>query len=76
MEHAGEGASAVFGELAAKFQRFVDAVNDVSEMSHQHDQRDESRQYEIWLKTVVRGAGRASCAASVWIRCRSPGKTT
>jgi len=47
----GKALSAVFGELAAKFQRFVDALNDVSEMSHPHDQRDVLRQYEIWLKT-------------------------
>ena len=60
----GKALSAVFGELAAKFQRFVDALNDVSEMSHQHDQRDVLRQYEIWLKTgspraagILRGLG-------------------
>jgi len=29
----------------------VDALNEVSEMAHQHDQRDVLRQYEIWLKT-------------------------
>lgn len=60
----GKALSAVFGELAAKFQRFVDALNDVSEMSHQHDHRDVLRQYEIWLKTgspraagILRGLG-------------------
>jgi hypothetical protein len=41
----------VFAELAAKFQRLVDALNDVSEMSHRHSDRDVLRQYEIWLKT-------------------------
>jgi hypothetical protein len=41
----------VFGELAQKFQRLVDALNDVSEMSHTHTDRDVLRQYEIWLKT-------------------------
>jgi hypothetical protein len=41
----------VFAELAEKFQRLVDALNDVSEMAHRHDQRDVLRQYEIWLKT-------------------------
>jgi hypothetical protein len=60
----GKALSAVFGELAAKFQRFVDALNDVSEMSHKHDHRDVMRQYEIWLKTgspraagILRGLG-------------------
>ncbi len=41
----------VFTELAHKFQRLVDALNDVSEMAHRHDHRDVLRQYEIWLKT-------------------------
>jgi hypothetical protein len=54
----------VFAELAGKFQRLVDALNDVSEMAHVHDSRDVLRQYEIWLKTgsprahgVLRGLG-------------------
>lgn len=47
----GRALSGVFAELAAKFQRVVDALNDVSEMAHRHDQRDVMRQYEIWLKT-------------------------
>jgi hypothetical protein len=41
----------VFAELAQKFQRLVDALNDVSEMSHTHTHSDVLRQYEIWLKT-------------------------
>jgi hypothetical protein len=41
----------VFAELAHKFQRLVDALNDVSEMSYTHSDRDVLRQYEIWLKT-------------------------
>ncbi len=47
----GRALGAVFAELAHKFQRVVDALNDVSEMAHQHDHRDVLRQYEIWLKT-------------------------
>jgi hypothetical protein len=47
----GRALRSVFGELATKFQRVVDALNDVSEMAHQHDHRDVMRQYEIWLKT-------------------------
>jgi hypothetical protein len=47
----GRALGAVFAELAVKFQRLVDALNDVSEMAHPHDSRDVLRQYEIWLKT-------------------------
>jgi hypothetical protein len=47
----GKALGTVFTELAQKFQRLVDALNDVSEMAHRHDQRDVLRQYEIWLKT-------------------------
>jgi hypothetical protein len=47
----GRALGSVFAELAVKFQRLVDALNDVSEMAHRHDQRDVLRQYEIWLKT-------------------------
>ena len=48
---AGRALGVVFAELARKFQRLVDALNEVSEMAHQHDHRDVLRQYEIWLKT-------------------------
>jgi hypothetical protein len=47
----GRALGTVFTELAQKFQRLVDALNDVSEMAHQHDHRDVLRQYEIWLRT-------------------------
>jgi hypothetical protein len=47
----GRALGSVFAELARKFQRVVDALNDVSEMAHKHDHRDVLRQYEIWLKT-------------------------
>jgi hypothetical protein len=60
----GRALASVFAELAAKFQRIVDALNDVSEMAHRHDHRDVLRQYEIWLKTgsprahgILRGLG-------------------
>jgi hypothetical protein len=54
--HGGRGPrgwarAGVFGELAQKFQRLVDALNDVSEMSYTHTDRDVLRQYEIWLRT-------------------------
>ena len=47
----GRALASVFAELAQKFPRLVDALNDVSEMAHRHDQHDVLRQYEIWLKT-------------------------
>jgi len=54
--HCGSGArgralAGVFAELAAKFQRLVDALNDVSEMSWRSSDRDVLRLYEVWLKT-------------------------
>lgn len=42
---------AVFAELARKFQRLVDVLNDVAEMAHVHSDKDVLRLYEIWLKT-------------------------
>ena len=41
----------VFAELARKFQPMVDALNEVSETSHRHSDKDILRLYEIWLKT-------------------------
>jgi len=41
----------LLAELAAKFNRLVDALNDVSEMSWRHSDRDVLRLYEVWLKT-------------------------
>jgi hypothetical protein len=47
----GRALAGVFAELAAKFQRVVDALNDVSEMSWRKSDRDVLRLYEVWLKT-------------------------
>jgi hypothetical protein len=44
----------VFAELAEKFQPMVDALNEVSETSYSHSDRDILRLYEIWLKTGSR----------------------
>jgi hypothetical protein len=41
----------VFGELAAKFVPVVDALNEISESSYQHSDRDRLRLYELWVKT-------------------------
>jgi hypothetical protein len=53
---SGRVLAAVFGELAQKFQPLVDALNEVSESSYTHTDRDILRLYEIWLKT---GSGRS-----------------
>ena len=60
----GRALASVFAELAAKFQRLVDALNDVSEMSWKQSDRDVLRLYEVWLKTgsprahgLLRGLG-------------------
>ena len=47
----GQAFAVVFMELAQKFQRIVDVLNEVAEMAYQHTDKDILRQYEIWLKT-------------------------
>jgi len=41
----------VFAELATKFTPMVDALNEISESSYQHSDRDRLRLYELWVKT-------------------------
>jgi hypothetical protein len=41
----------VFAELAKKFQRLVDVLNEVAETAYVHSDKDVLRLYEIWLKT-------------------------
>ena len=41
----------VFAELATKFVPVVDALNEISESSYQHSDRDRLRLYELWMKT-------------------------
>ncbi len=53
---SGRSTAAVYAELARKFQRLVDALNEVSEMSYRHTDADILRLYEIWMKT---GSARA-----------------
>ncbi|MGQ0835208.1 MAG: hypothetical protein ACT4O5_09860 [Gammaproteobacteria bacterium] len=50
----GHVLAQVFAELAEKFQPMVDALNEVSETSYRHSQRDILRLYEMWLKTGSR----------------------
>jgi hypothetical protein len=47
----GQAFAAVFLELAQKFQRLVDVLNDVAEMAYEHSDKDILRLYEVWLKT-------------------------
>jgi hypothetical protein len=47
----GQAFAAIFLELAQKFQRLVDVLNDVAEMAYNHSDKDILRLYEIWLKT-------------------------
>jgi hypothetical protein len=44
----------VFNELSQNFQPMVDALNEVSETSYSHSDKDILRLYEIWLKTGSR----------------------
>ncbi len=48
---SGRTVAMIYAELAQKFQRLVDALNEVSEMSYKHSDADILRLYEIWLKT-------------------------
>jgi hypothetical protein len=41
----------LFAELAAKFQRLVDVLNEVADMAKPANDQDVLRLYEIWLKT-------------------------
>lgn len=41
----------VFAEMARKFQRLVDVLNEVAEMSYVHSDKDVMRLYEIFIKT-------------------------
>jgi hypothetical protein len=47
----GRVLGAVFAELSEKFTSVVDALNDISETSYRHSDRDILRLYELWLKT-------------------------
>ena len=49
-------SGAIYAELAQNFQRLVDALNEISEMSYVHSDADILRLYEIWMKT---GSARA-----------------
>jgi hypothetical protein len=44
----------VFAELSQNFQPMVDVLNEVSETSYSHSDKDILRLYELWLKTGSR----------------------
>lgn len=66
----GQAFATVFLELAQKFQRLVDVLNEVAEMAYTHTDKDILRLYEIWMKTgspraygILRRLGVAPVAA-------------
>src|ERR1700690_4175761 len=48
---SGRSVAAIYAQLARKFQRLVDALDEISEMSYQHTDSDILRLYEVWMKT-------------------------
>lgn len=48
---SGRCVAAIYAQLSQKFQRLVDALNEVSDMSYRHTDADILRLYEIWMKT-------------------------
>jgi hypothetical protein len=48
---SGRCVASVYAQLAQKFQGLVDALNEVSDMSHRYTDADILRLYEIWMKT-------------------------
>ena len=53
----GQAHTAVFAELGAKFQDFVDVLTEVRDEARGNDDVDVLRLYEVWLKT---GSARAA----------------
>ncbi|MBN1237933.1 MAG: hypothetical protein JXB36_05500 [Gammaproteobacteria bacterium] len=54
----GQAYTAVFAELGAKFQDFVDVLTEVRDEARGNDVVDVLRLYEVWLKTGSRRAAR------------------
>ena len=54
----GRAFGSVFAELGAKFQQFVDVLNDIRLQASATSDEDLLRQYEVWLKTGSRRAER------------------
>ena len=72
---SGRCVAAIYAQLAQKFQRLVDALNEISETSYHHSDADILRLYEIWMKTgsprahgLLRGLGVQPAASAVGAR--------
>jgi hypothetical protein len=72
---SGRCIAAIYAQLAGKFQRLVDALNEISETSYRHTDADILRLYEIWMKTgsprahgLLRGLGVQPAAVAVGAR--------
>jgi hypothetical protein len=72
---SGRCIAAIYAQLAQKFQRLVDALNEISETSYRHTDADILRLYEMWMKTgsprahgLLRGLGVQPAAAAVGAR--------
>jgi hypothetical protein len=72
---SGRCVAAIYSQLAQKFQRLVDALNEISETSYRHTDADILRLYEIWMKTgsprahgLLRGLGVQPAAVAVGAR--------
>jgi len=70
--NAGRCVASIYSQLAQKFQRLVDALNEISETSYRHTDADTLRLYEIWMKTgsprahgLLRGLGLQPAAVAV-----------
>jgi hypothetical protein len=48
---SGRTVAGIYAQLAQKFQKLVDALNEVSDMSYHYSDKDILRLYEIWMKT-------------------------
>jgi hypothetical protein len=73
--NAGRCVAAIYSQLAQKFQRLVDALNEISETSYRHTDADVLRLYEIWMKTgsprahgLLRGLGVQPAASAAGAR--------
>ena len=72
---SGRCIAAIYAQLAGKFKRLVDALNEISETSYRHTDADILRLYEIWMKTgsprahgLLRGLGVQPAAVAVGAR--------
>jgi hypothetical protein len=49
--NSGRSVAHIYSQLSQKFQRLVDALNEISETSYRHTDADILRLYEVWMKT-------------------------